>query len=684
MAALVGALRVTLGANTAQYEAGMRRAQGTTRRAAQDIQRSMDQARRSTTTAFRAMAGVAATFGLGAGVRAIASYIDAAKQLEAQLRLATRESGNFAQAQADVRRIAQQTRTGLEETASLYAVFQRNARELGITQEQAARATQTVSQAFQISGASAEEAAGGLRQFLQGVQSGTLRGEELNSVLENAPRLARLLADSLGVTIGQLRAMGAEGQLTADKLIRALTERRFTDQLDAEFRELPVTFDQAMTQVRNSAIVAFGAFDRGGQFSNALIDFMGVGQMSFEEIEGYAFQTGQEIRAIMEGLANVFEPMGIGATNVFEFIRDQAVGLRAAIEDIIGSWDWLAEGLRTGTVNVLSGATGIPQATFDQSLPAATPVLPRFRTNTSGGIIGAINTARQTAVRIANGTSRPAQPARPRLRVGGGGGGGSSRRRGGGGGRRRTRRATPTQLIDIPFEEGMSEGIRNFGPTADQIYARDVAPLLRTPEEIAAAWRAAAIPAEDLSRIMHDLPSIATNLLPEDDQRRLEQFARGFAQDLGDGLAAAIVYGEDLGDVLISTIQRAAAELISSSLVQLLTGGTFGGKGGAGGVADFLTSAVGSLFGGRRAGGGPVMPGRYYTVGEHGPERLIMGSKGGFIVPTGGRRGNGDVTIHQYVTFEGVAVTQEQFVNGLAVMKQDTIATIRDTRRRAG
>lgn len=683
MAALVGALRVTLGANTAQYEAGMRRAQATARRTGTDISRSLDQARRTTVIAFRAMAGAAATFGLAQGVRAIMGYIDAAKQLEAQLRLATRESGNFAQAQSDVRRIAAETRSGIEETANLYAAFQRNARELGITQEQAARATQTVSEAFQISGATAAEAAGGLRQFLQGIQSGTLRGEELNSVLENAPRLARLLADALGVTIGQLRAMGAEGELTADKLIRALTDRRFTAGIDAEFRELPITFDQAMTQVHNAAVVAFGAFDRGGQFSQALVNFAGQGAISFEEIERYAFETGQEIRAIMSGLANVFEPMGMGASNVFEFIRNEAIGLRRGLEDILGSWDWLAQGLRSATMYGIAGVTGTPMPVLDQALPQATPVLPRFQAGRGrGGLLGMVDDAMARAQSLIPRTSSPARrPAPPRIRLGGGGGGGRRRIGGGGGGRRRSSgtRVSSTPLVDIPFEDSMSAFTSNFGPTADEIFEREIAPLMRSADEIAERLRNSVIPAEDLSLILHDLPSIPDRILPEDDQRRLEQFAHGFTRDLADGLASAIVYGEDLGDVLISTIQRAAAELISSSLVQLLTGGSFGGKGGAGGVADFVTSAIGSVFGGHRASGGPVLPGRSYIVGERGPEMLHVGGRGGFVSPN-----SGAITIHQHYRFEGVAITQEQFVAGLAFAKQDTISAIRNQNRRAG
>src|SRR3546814_6036382 len=64
--------------------------------------------------------------------------------------------------------------------------------------------------------------------------------------MESSPRLARLLADSLDVPVGSLRAMAEQGELTADKLLRALTDTKFTASIDAEFKQMPVTFDQAM------------------------------------------------------------------------------------------------------------------------------------------------------------------------------------------------------------------------------------------------------------------------------------------------------------------------------------------------------------------------------------------------------------------------------------------------------
>jgi len=271
----------------------------------------------------RAMGGIA---GALAGVSAVAlarqflDIADASKNLEAQLRLATNGFGSFTQAQADVRRIAADTRSGLQETADLYGNFSRSAKELGANQDQAARATETFSKTLRISGADANNSAAATLQFGQALASGALRGDELNSILEAAPRLSRLLAESLGKPIGQIKAMGEAGELTSDKLLNALTNTKYTRGIDEEFSQLPVTFDQAMTSIENAAIITFGAFDRGGQFSTALANFITDGTAGFADLEKSAEDFGVSARANIEGLASAFAPVFAEGKRLFEFL----------------------------------------------------------------------------------------------------------------------------------------------------------------------------------------------------------------------------------------------------------------------------------------------------------------------------------------------------------------------------
>lgn len=261
---------------------------------------------RSFRNAGASLLAFAGTMGAAGLSREFLRIADSAKMLDAQLRLATKETGSFAVATADVRRIAGETRTSLEDTAKLYGNFQRNARELGISQEEAARATETVSKTFKISGASAVEASQGTRQLVQALQSGVLRGDEFNTIMESSPRLARLLADSLGLPVGQLRKMAEAGLLTSATLTRAFTDTKFTADIDEEFRQMPVTFDEAMQSIENAAVITFGAFDRGGQFSTALANFVTDGSTGFADLERAAESFGQTIASEFAGIGAIF------------------------------------------------------------------------------------------------------------------------------------------------------------------------------------------------------------------------------------------------------------------------------------------------------------------------------------------------------------------------------------------
>lgn len=241
------------------------------------------------------------------GVQAYAKLTDESKMLTAQLKLATSETGSFAQAQKDVRAIATAVRTDLDSTAALYGKLMINSKQLGITQLEAARATETVAKAFKVSGASTVEASQGTRQLVQALQSGVLRGDEFNTMSEAAPRLQKLLADSLGVTQGALRKMAEEGELTSDKLTKAFTDKKFTAALDREFDQLPVTFGDAMTQIRNAAVITFGAFDEGGQFSTSITKFLIGGTKGMADWENAARTLGNTIAVEFSRIGGFFD-----------------------------------------------------------------------------------------------------------------------------------------------------------------------------------------------------------------------------------------------------------------------------------------------------------------------------------------------------------------------------------------
>lgn len=336
MAVPVDKIVVELEAKLARYNADVARAEQNFNRSMGSIQKSAGRAEAFVSRAVGVMGAALAGISVAALARSFLQIADEAKKLDAQLRLATQGFGSFGQAQEDVRRIAAETRSGLSETAALYGNFARNAKEIGASQGEAARATETFTKSLKISGASAAESASATLQFGQALASGALRGDELNSILEASPRLARLLAESMGTTIGQIKKLGQEGQLTSDKLLKALTDKKFTAGIDSEFKQLPVTFDEAMGQVHNAAVITFGAFDRGGEFSTMLANFITGGTEGFADLEKSAEQFGIEVRGVFAGLSEVWKPFLDTGREVFAALGIEAQNLGKMIGDYVG------------------------------------------------------------------------------------------------------------------------------------------------------------------------------------------------------------------------------------------------------------------------------------------------------------------------------------------------------------
>jgi lambda family phage tail tape measure protein len=196
---------------------------------------------------------------------------DAYKNMEGRLALVTRGTQNLASVQLQLFSVAQQTRVGLEQTTDLYTRLARSASSLGVSQQELLGVTKSINQSLVVSGASAQSANAALIQLGQGFASGVLRGEELNSVMDQAPRLAQALADGLGVPLGKLRELGAAGELTADKVFRAL--QKSAGSIESEFSRMPLTVGQSLTQVGNSLLVFVGQLDKMTGTSSAVAEF---------------------------------------------------------------------------------------------------------------------------------------------------------------------------------------------------------------------------------------------------------------------------------------------------------------------------------------------------------------------------------------------------------------------------
>lgn len=208
----------------------------------------------STEKAFSSLSRVAVSLSAALSVQQVAQYANAWVDVNNKLVNAVRPTEQLADVTQRVFDISQETRSGLEATATLYGRLERATRSAGTSTEDLAKLTTTINKGLVVSGATAEEASSTMIQLSQALASGVLRGEEFNSISENGSRLAVALADSLGVTVGQLRSMAAEGKLTTDVVVKGLLSQG--DVIAKEFGNTIQTMGQAF-QIAGNNITKF-------------------------------------------------------------------------------------------------------------------------------------------------------------------------------------------------------------------------------------------------------------------------------------------------------------------------------------------------------------------------------------------------------------------------------------------
>ena len=226
----------------------------------------------SSTTLLGSLKGQLAAIATIGTATALIRTADAVTTLNTQLAQLLGTTALVNQTSERLFQISQRTRTGFMELGSTYAVLARSGLDLGYSQERLLKVTEAVGYAMTIGGGSAESMKAALVQLGQGLGSGTLRGDELNSILEQTPRLARAIADGLGVTIGQLRALGEQGKLTSSAVIEAL--EKAAPKLAAEMSNSTLTVGQAFTMLSNSLTRFVGEADAATGFTGTLAKAM--------------------------------------------------------------------------------------------------------------------------------------------------------------------------------------------------------------------------------------------------------------------------------------------------------------------------------------------------------------------------------------------------------------------------
>ncbi|ACB80830.1 phage tape measure protein [Methylorubrum populi BJ001] len=163
-------------------------------------------------------------------------------------------------AEREIFEIAQRTRSGYETTATLFQRLTLSSSALKASQADILRVVETVQKSLITGGATTQEAAGAAVQLTQALGAGRLQGDELRSILENAPLLAQAIAREFGVAVGELKAMGSEGQLTSDRVFRALLKSG--NEVEERFRQMKPTVAQSLVVLDNAFTRYIGQADQ--------------------------------------------------------------------------------------------------------------------------------------------------------------------------------------------------------------------------------------------------------------------------------------------------------------------------------------------------------------------------------------------------------------------------------------
>lgn len=289
---------------------------------------------------------VAAVGGLKA-VQGIINLTDNMTNTNARLKLLTGDSDSATAFYNDIYKAAQRARAPVDSFADTVTKMGLNAGHAFSSNAEMLQVMENISKQFAISGASAEEQKNSMIQLTQAMAAGALRGEELNSILDSAPGIARNIEKSMGWATGSIKQYAEKGLVTAEVVKNAMLDS--TDEINRQFKEMPMTFAQAATMVKNQAQKAFSP----------------VGQMISRAINSERFEGAMDLAGkAIYGLVNVAS-YGFGA-------------IGKIIDAAADNWYWLAPAIGVVTAAVLGYKVAIGLAAAAQAVHnavmAASPI----------------------------------------------------------------------------------------------------------------------------------------------------------------------------------------------------------------------------------------------------------------------------------------------------------------------
>lgn len=675
--ARVGSLYTSLTLESSSFVTGLRKAAESAERTGRTVEKALSRAQ----TAAVAFIGAISLGKIADAARGLTSIVDSARSVEAQLKLATKSSLDFASMQRSAARAARDFGQSYEQTVQMTAAIARATQNMGLSLQEQDALTRSLMANIRISGASADAVSNAMLQFRQAMEGGVFRAEEFNSINENTPQILRAVANGLGVTSGQLRQMMLDGKLSAETVAKALIAVR--EESERQAAQIPPRWDQAWTRMTDIARQAVARFDEGGEFSTTLLDWTNRVSAGFDNIGERAFRAGLEMRASIQTVRDVLADLKVDLGvfgNLWDDLSNHARGWAddwvrrsassvdaitalwrapqaayAGLKAARGSngWDgdafWQAYGdsmWGSSMVGWVEGVKALREENKQRLLSQREEAeLGKFiaemaQTLPGGGSKPAAKVVDEAALKAAKKELEEVNRLVDSLLT-----------------ERAARKENDLalSLLDKAVERGVI--------TADE----QALAIQRAREKMLDAMGLTALPPSIMKfdpQIEKSLPRFDENIdsvrafraeieRTAERARELDQAATQFAMHMTSSFEEALFAGQGLRSVftgLLEDLGRMVLRLtvlepLARSVADTLKGGfgasskiVQGDDSWFGKVIRGVGGVFGGIFGGFRANGGPVDAGRAYLVGERGPE-LFMPGRSGTIIPNGALQG---------------------------------------------
>ncbi len=295
-----------------------------------------------------------AALGTGFAVRDLGRLADAWTEQENALKSVAAAVDRPVSSMEQLSDVAIRTRSALSSTVTLYARTERAAENLGRSQAELRRFVELTNMAFVAGGATGTERRSSITQLAQGLASGQLMGEELRAIRENSPLVARAIADAMGVGIGALRDLGAEGKITSELVLDAVLAAG--ESIQAQFDATTATVGQSLENLRTRAARYIAELDDAADASQKLAGFIDYVSRNLDALSEAAVAAATAIGGVLAGRAMA---AAIPAMITFAMATTGAGGAlgRAAAASILASRGFAA--LRASMMFLVSNPIGI-------------------------------------------------------------------------------------------------------------------------------------------------------------------------------------------------------------------------------------------------------------------------------------------------------------------------------------